>query len=310
MTRFFLRRLAWMLLVLWVVGTTTFFGMLGVGNPARMIGGPHASARDLRAISQRYHLDAPRRVQYAYYLRDLARGDLGESYRYRRPVASLLTERLPRTLLLGLMALALELTLGVAVGTLAAARDRNASSKWLMAGTFLGISAPTFLTGKLALWVFAWQLGWFPLGGYGTTAVDHVRHAVLPAMVLGALGTAYQARLLRSELLDTLRADHVRTARAKGLSETAVVLRHGLRNALLPVVTSVGLSFGALVTGAIVTEAVFAWPGVGRLAYEAITGNDLPMVMGAVLLASLGIQLGSLFADTTAALLDPRLRDR
>jgi ABC-type dipeptide/oligopeptide/nickel transport system permease component len=129
-------------------------------------------------------------------------------------------------------------------------------------------------------------------------------------MVLGALGTAYQARLLRSELRDTLRADHVRTARAKGLSEAAVVLRHGLRNALLPVVTSVGLSFGALVTGAIVTEAVFAWPGVGRLAYEAITGNDLPMVMGAVLLASLGIQLGSLFADTTAALLDPRLRDR
>lgn len=310
MTRFLLRRLAWMALVLWVVGSATFFGMLGVGNPARMIGGPHASARDLRAIERRYHLDAPKLTQYGHYLRDLARGDLGESYRYRRPVAAMIAERFPRTLLLGLLALVMELSVGIAVGVFAAARAGTAAARWIMAGTFLGISAPTFLTGKLALFVFAWQLGLFPLGGYGATPWEHLRHAVLPAMVLGALGTAYQARVLRSELLDVLRSDHVRTARAKGLSETAVVLRHGLRNALLPVVTSVGLSFGSLFTGAIVTEAIFAWPGVGRLAYESITGNDLPMVMGTVLFASLGIQLGSLFADVAAALLDPRVRDR
>lgn len=308
MIRFVLRRLGWMALVLWVVGSATFFGMLGVGSPARMIGGPHASARDLRAIERHYHLDQPRAVQYGYYLQRLARGDLGQSYRYRRPVTSLIAERFPRTLLLGLIALCFELTVGIAVGTYAAAREGTRSARLLMAGTFFGISSPTFLTGKLALFVFAWQLGWFPLGGYGATALEHLRHAILPAMVLGTLGMAYQARVLRSELIDVLRSDFVRTARAKGLSEPAVVLRHGLRNAMLPVVTAVGLSFGGLFTGAIVTEAIFAWPGVGRLAYESITGNDLPMVMGTVLFASLGIQLGSFFADVTAALLDPRVR--
>lgn len=308
MSRFLLRRLGWMLLVLWVVGTATFFGMLGVGNPARMIGGPHASARDLRAIERHYHLDEPRVVQYGHYLRRLTRGDLGQSYRYRRPVASLLAERFPRTMLLGVVALFFELLVGITVGTYTAARDGSRGARWLIAGTFLGISSPTFLTGKLALFLFAWQLGWFPLGGYGTTPWEHLGHAILPGLVLGTLGMAYQARVLRSELIDVLRSDFVRTARAKGLSETAVVLRHGLRNALLPVVTSVGLSFGALFTGAIVTEAIFAWPGVGRLAYESITGNDLPMVMGTVLFASLGIQLGSLFADTAGALLDPRVR--
>lgn len=310
MTRYLLRRVGWMLLVLWFVGTATFFGMLGVGNPARMIGGPHASARELAEISRHYHLDRPRAVQYGLYLRSVARGDLGRSYRYHRPVASLLAERFPRTLLLGLMALAMELVVGVAVGTYAAARRGTRRAGAVMAATFVGISAPTFLTGKLALFVFAWQLGLFPLGGYGAGALDHVRHAVLPAMVLATLGTAYQARIVRSELLDVLGSEYIRTARAKGLSELAVILRHGLRNALLPVITSVGLSFGSLFTGAIVTEAIFAWPGVGRLAYESITGNDLPMVMGTVLFACLGIQLGSLTADLAAAALDPRVRQR
>ena len=309
MTRFLLRRLAWMVLVLWVVGTATFFGMLGFGNPARMIGGPHASAREIASIARDYHLDQPRVVQYGYYLRGVARGDLGRSYRYHRPVASLLAERFPRTLLLGVMALCFELLLGVTIGTYAAAREGTRRAKALMAGTFLGISAPTFLTGKLALFVFAWQLGLAPLGGYGATPLEHIRHAVLPALVLATLGTAYQARIVRSELVDVLRGDFIRTARAKGLSEFAVVVKHGLRNALLPVITSVGLSFGSLFTGAIVTEAIFAWPGVGRLAYESITGNDLPTVMGTVLFASFGIQLGSLFADVTAALLDPRVRN-
>lgn len=309
MTRFLLRRLAWMVLVLWVVGTATFFGMLGFGNPARMIGGPHASAREIASIARDYHLDQPRVVQYGYYLRGVARGDLGRSYRYHRPVASLLAERFPRTLLLGVMALCFELLLGVTIGTYAAAREGTRRAKALMAGTFLGISAPTFLTGKLALFVFAWQLGLAPLGGYGATPLEHIRHAVLPALVLATLGTAYQARIVRSELVDVLRGDFIRTARAKGLSEFAVVVKHGLRNALLPVITSVGLSFGSLFTGAIVTEAIFAWPGVGRLAYESITGNDLPTVMGTVLFASFGIQLGSLFADVTVALLDPRVRN-
>lgn len=305
--RFVVRRLGWMLLVLWIVGTLTFFGTLGFGNPARMIGGPHASARELAEIARHYHLDRPKLEQYGRYLGSLVRGDLGQSYRYHRPVAALLAERLPRTLLLGALALAMELALGVAAGTYAATRRGTRRAEAVMGLTFVGISAPTFLTGKFALFVFAWILGWFPLGGYGTTALDHLRHAVLPAMVLGTLGTAYQARIVRNELVEVLGSDHVRAARARGLGPIAVVLRHGLRNALVPVVTSLGMSLGSLFTGAIVTEAVFAWPGLGRLAYESITGNDLPMVMGTVLLACLGIQLGSLFADLATAALDPRI---
>ncbi len=172
----------------------------------------------------------------------------------------------------------------------------------------MGISTPTFLSGKLFLLIVAYQWGWFPIGGYGATALDHVWHGILPAVTIGLLGTAWQARLVRGELVEVLQSDYVRTARAKGLSPAAVVVKHALRNALLPVLTSLGLSFGALFSGAIVTEAIFAWPGLGRLAFEAITGMDLPVMMGTVLLASTGILLGNLATDLLYAALDPRIR--
>jgi peptide/nickel transport system permease protein len=155
---------------------------------------------------------------------------------------------------------------------------------------------------------FAYWLGWFPIGGYGDGLFDHVRHGVLPAFVLGLLGTAYEARLVRNELVETLQADYVRTARAKGVSPLAVVVKHALRNALLPVVTSLGLSFGALFSGAIITEQIFAWPGLGRLAFESVAGFDMPVIMGTVLVASTGILAGNLLADLGYAALDPRIR--
>ena len=302
------RRLAWMLVVLGLVASVTFFGALSLGDPVTTLAGPHASARDRAYIRAYYHLDRPRIVQYGYYMRNLARGDLGQSFRYHRPVAHLVGERLPRTMLLGLMTLAIEFGVGVAVGTLAAVKRGTRVEAAVLGATFLGISLPTFLSGKLCLLFFAYWLGWFPIGGYGDGLFDHVRHGVLPAFVLGLLGTAYEARLVRNELVETLQADYVRTARAKGVSPFAVVVKHALRNALLPVVTSLGLSFGALFSGAIITEQIFAWPGLGRLAFESVAGFDMPVIMGTVLVASTGILAGNLLADLGYAALDPRIR--
>lgn len=305
---FLVRRTLWALFVLWLVATATFFGTLGVGDPAQSLAGPHATARDRAYIRAFYHLDQPASVQYGHYLRNLARGDLGRSFRYRQPVASLIAERFPRTLLLGVMTLTFEFVVGVAVGTWAALRRGTRTETLVLGASFVGISTPTFLSGKLFLLLFAYQLGWFPIGGYGDGALDHVWHGVLPAVVIGLLGTAYQARLVRSEMVEILQTDYVRTARAKGLGPAAVVMRHALRNALLPVMTSLGMSFGALFSGAIVTEAIFAWPGLGRLAFESIAGLDLPVIMGTVVFASTGILLGNLVSDITYALLDPRIR--
>ncbi len=308
MIGFLVRRTLWALFVLWLVATATFFGTLGVGDPAQSLGGPHATARDRAYIRAFYHLDQPAAVQYGHYLRNLARGDLGRSFRYRQPVATLIAERFPRTLLLGVMTLTFEFVVGVAVGTWAALRRGTRTETLVLGATFVGISTPTFLSGKLFLLLFAYQLGWFPIGGYGDGALDHVRHGILPAVVIGLLGTAYQARLVRSEMVEILQTDYVRTARAKGLGPGAVVMRHALRNALLPVMTSLGMSFGALFSGAIVTEAIFAWPGLGRLAFESIAGLDLPVIMGTVVFASTGILVGNLVSDLTYALLDPRIR--
>ncbi|MBI5513636.1 MAG: ABC transporter permease [Deltaproteobacteria bacterium] len=308
MIRFLGRRLLWAVFILWFVSTVTFFGSLRIGDPVATLAGPHASARDRAYIRTFYHLDRPAVVQYGYYLRGLSRGDLGKSFRYRRPVASLIAERFPRTLLLGSMTLMFQFVVGVLVGTWAAARRGHRDESLVLGATFVGISTPTFLSGKLFLIVLAYRLGWFPIGGYGAGFLDHVRHGVLPAIVLGLLGTAYEARLVRNELSEVLQSDFVRTARAKGLGPVAVVLRHGLRNALLPVVTSLGLSLGSLFGGAIVTEAIFAWPGLGRLAFESIVGLDVPVIMGLVLFSSTGILVGSLFADLAYASLDPRIR--
>ncbi len=308
MKRFLLRRLGWSLLVLWFVATVTFFASLRVGDPVVTLAGPHASARDREYIRRYYHLDDPPAVQYARYLGRVAHGDFGQSFRYRQPVRTLVAQRLPRTLLLGAMALAFELFFGILAGTVAALRRGTRTESLVLGATFVGISTPTFLSGKLLLVVVAYQWGLFPIGGYGTGALDHVWHAALPAMTLGLLGTAWQARLVRGELVEVLQTDYVRTARAKGLSEFAVVVRHALRNALMPVLTSLGLSFGGLFSGAIVTEAIFAWPGLGRLAFEAITGLDLPVMMATVLLASTGIVFGNLLTDLLYAALDPRIR--
>ena len=308
MTSFLLRRLAWTLVILWAVSTLTFVATLKLGDPVVVIVGPRASARDREHVRRFYGLDQPTYVQYARYLGHLTHGDLGLSYRYRRPVSQLIAERFPRTLLLAVISMVLEVVLGVGFGMIAAARRGTRVDTGIMSVSFVLMSTPTFLSGKLFLMGLGYYAGWFPIGGYGVDFPDHLRHVILPALTLALISTAFYARLTRNELVEILQSDYIRTARAKGLSESVIVFKHGLRNALLPVVTSLGLSFGSLFTGAIVTEAIFAWPGLGRLAYESITGLDVPVIVGTVIFGSFGILLGNLLSDLAYALLDPRIR--
>jgi peptide/nickel transport system permease protein len=308
-TRFLVRRLAWALFVLWLVVSAVFMLVHVVGDPAVATLGEKASGQQIAQFRAQHGLDRPLGERYVTYLTSLITLELGSSYQDGRAVTDLIATRLPRTVLLGGMALAIELLLGLGLGVLAAVqRGRWADTLASMIG-LVGISAPTFVTGLLFLGYFAVRLNWFPVGGYGAGFWEHVWHAFLPALTLAITGIATYARVVRGELLEALDSDYVRTARAKGLGPFRVLLAHGLRNALVPVVVMLGVSLRVLVSGAIVTETIFAWPGMGRLAVESIGGLDLPVVMALVFVASAIVQLGSLLADLAVAALDPRVRD-
>jgi peptide/nickel transport system permease protein len=308
MSQFLLRRVGSALFVLWLVMTGVFLLVNVVGDPARAALGEQASGQQLESFRKKHRLDRPLGQRYLEYVGELARLELGSTYQDERPVAQVIAGRLPRTLLLGGMALGFELVLGLGAGVLAALYAKSWLDTAIMATSFVGISMPSFVVGLYFLGYFAFQLGWFPIGGYGVSALDHVYHAILPALTLAVIGAATYARLMRSELLEALKSDYVRTARAKGLPTWRVVLVHAGRNALLPVVTLLSVSLRVVVSGAVITETIFGWPGMGRLAYEAISGLDLPLVLGIVFVACAVVQLGNLLADLAVAALDPRLR--
>lgn len=308
-TWFVAKRFTSALAVVFVVATLAFFLMNAVGDPATVQLGPQASAEQRAAYRRSRGLDRPLIERYAAFLRQTATGDLGVSYRVEAPrVVDVIAPRIPRTALLGGLALCFEIILGLTVGVVAASRRKSWVDHTLMGGAFLGVSAPTFITGIVFLNVLAFSLGWFPVGGYGVTAFDHVKHAVLPAFTLAIAGAASLARLVRSDMVETIALDHVRTARAKGLPWRTVLVRHVLRNALVSVATVVGMSIPMLVSGAIITEQIYGWPGVGRLAVESISAGDTPVVLALVLLSSVAVQVGSFLADVTIAALDPRVR--
>jgi peptide/nickel transport system permease protein len=302
------RRLARSLFVIWASMSLVFFIAHGIGDPAVAALGPNARAEQIAQYRTRHGLDRPFLVQYGEYLAGALSGDLGRSYRDEQPVLEVLLTRLPRTMLLGAMALGFELVLGIALGVAAALRRHRALDAFAMGLAFLGVSAPTFLTGLLFLHVFAFRLGLFPVGGYGNDPLDHLWHAILPAFTLAIVGAATYARLVRAEMIETLRSDYVRTARMKGLTETRVVLGHALRNALLPAITLAGLSLPLLVSGAIITESIYDWPGMGRLAIESIHALDVPMLLGIVLFASISVQVGNLGAEWLISAIDPRVK--
>jgi peptide/nickel transport system permease protein len=310
-TRFLLRRLGWSLLVLWFVLSGTFALAYAIpADPARAAVGPHASTDTIARVRQQMCLDRPFIVQYGCHVGRIARGDLGTSFRTQRPVADLLAEKLWPTLQLALAAVVLQILLGVPLGVWAAARRNRGADVAAQVVALVGQSTPAFLLGPLLMYVFAYRFGWFPVSGYGAGGVDRLWHLFLPAFTLAATGIAYYTRLARSEMIEALREDCVRTARAKGLSERRVVVMHAFRNALGPIVTLVGLDLGVLMGGAIVTEYIFGWPGLGREAVMSIMNLDLPVILGVVLVGSIAIVVANLLVDIAYSWLDPRVRMR
>jgi peptide/nickel transport system permease protein len=324
------RRLAWALLVIVGVATLSFVvAQLLPGDPARMMLGPQASPADVTRARELYGFDRPLPVQYArFWGRLVHRGpsagdkdhrscaslglglhlDLGFSFFYRRPVVDLLSTRAPRSAELALAAVLVQLALGVSLGLVAAARRGTRWDEAAIGISLLGVSAPTFLLGRVLQFVLAYKLGWLPYDGYGATPGEHLLSLVLPALTLGVFGSALYARLLRDELGTILAQDHVRTARAKGASGARVLVVHGLRNALVPVATIAALELGTLVGGAVVTERIFRWPGIGGLAVDALLNRDAPVIFGTVLFTSAAVVASMLVLDLVYAALDPRLR--
>jgi peptide/nickel transport system permease protein len=300
------RRLAGSAVILLGITLVTFsLTFLIPADPVRMIAGRSASPQTVESIRHQLGLDRPLPVQYVSYLANLAQGDLGRSYVQKAEITTLIKSRLPATLLLMAGAIFFELLIGLPAGIMAAARRGRGADRGIMIASFLGVSTPQFVVGLLLLYVFANLLGWFPLSGYGTLG-----HLVLPALTLGIAGGGWYSRMMRSSMIDVLRQDYIRTARAKGLSERAVVLVHGLRNAILPVIAMIGLDIGIFMSGAVVVESVFGWPGIGQLAWQAIQRVDIPIIMGVTLVAAVAIVIGNLLADLLAPLIDPRIRLR
>jgi peptide/nickel transport system permease protein len=274
-------------------------------DPAALIAGRSANAQMIANVRHQLGLDLPLPLQFWRYLTGLVRGDLGRSYIQRSEVATLVLARIPATLVLMMCGILVEVTLGLTFGVIAALRRNGFVDRIVMMFAFVGVSSPQFVVALLLLYVFAARLGWFPMSGFGTPA-----HVVLPALTLGLLGAGWYARMVRSAMIDVLNQDYVRTARAKGLSGSRVILRHALPNALLPIVAMIGIDIGQFMGGVVVVEAVYGWPGIGQLAWQAIQEVDVPIIMGVTLVSSLAIVLGNLLADLTAPLLDPRIRVR
>lgn len=322
MAGFLARRLGAAALVAFGVVTLTFLLIhLAPGSPlAGPAENPYVSREMIEQARRNFALDQPLYVQYLRYLANLARGDWGTSYAMHRPVLAALGDALPNTLILALAALILDFSLGIAVGTLQGMRAHSALDRACSALTLTLYSVPVFWLGLMLVLVFGQQLGWLPVSGvvdpvvyptYGPLGklLDRGRHLLLPALTLGLVGAAGTARYQRAAVLEVVRQDFIRTARAKGLSETAVALHHALRNALLPTITLLGLSLPTLLSGAVLVETVFSWPGMGRLAVDAVQKRDYPMVTGAAILVALAVVAGNLAADLLARLADPRTRE-
>jgi len=310
-TQYILRRLLLMIPVAFLVTILVFTLIrLSPGDPLVIYAGEERDPAALEALRREYGLDRSMPEQYVLWITHALQGDLGRSLRTRQPVLDAIVERLPATLELGITALVLSITVALIVGTLSAVR-RNSPLDLLATGfTLAGVSLPNFFLGLLLILVLSLAIRLFPPGGY--TALredvwDNVRHLILPAITLATASMAVNMRQVRSSLLDTFGQDYMRTARAKGLSETLIVVRHALKNALIPVVTIVGLQVGAIIEGAIITEQIYSWPGIGKLAVDSINGRDYPVVQAIVLVSALSFMASTLVVDVLYAWLDPRI---
>ena len=269
---------------------------------------PNAPAKDYERIRENLGLDKPLHVQYGRYFRDLLRGDFGDSIIQNVPATDLILDRLPATILLTSGGLIFSLIVGIPVGIISAIWKNSWLDYSAMTAALLGISMPSFWRGLMLIMAFALYIRIFPVSGYGEGFFGRLYHLVLPSIGLGSGMAALIARLTRSELLDVLGMDYVNTARSKGLKENKVIIKHALRNAMIPVVTVVGLNFAYLMGGAMITETVFAWPGIGRLAVNSIRNLDFPVVTGVLVMVAFGFVIINLLVDLSYCVIDPRIR--
>ena len=304
-----LKRVVTTLPVLWVVVTVVFLLIhLVPGDPIAQMLGDGASAGDVTALRHAYGLDRPLQEQYVAYWHGVVRGDLGQSLRMHDSVTHLVLQRYPYTLALTVAAMILGAMLAIPAGVASARRRDQWQDRTLGVVSLVGLSFPNFALGPILIVVFSIALGWLPVSGAGDGVVSFLLHLVLPAVTLGLGMAAILTRMVRTSMLEELGQDYIRTARAKGLSESAVVYRHALRNALNPVLTVMGLQFGSLLAGAIVTETIFSWPGIGRLTLSAISNRDYALVQGCILAIGLTYVAVNLVTDSLYALADPRMR--
>lgn len=304
MHRYLIRRLLLTIPVLLGVATLVFSLIHFIpGDPAQAMLGEGAAPEDVAQLRARLGLDKPLLVQYGAFLQGLVRGDLGVSLRNDQPVLQQILERMPATAELALASMTVAVLIALPLGIIAAVWRGTAVDYSAMTLSLVGISVPNFWLGPLLAIVFAVELGWLPVGGRGTLA-----HLVLPAVTLGAALAAILARMTRASLLEELREPYVLAARAKGVSRSRAILHHAFRNSLIPIVTILGLQFGVVLTGAVITETIFAWPGIGRLLIQSISFRDYPTVQGCVLLIAVTYVGVNLVTDLTYGFLDPRIR--
>jgi peptide/nickel transport system permease protein len=301
--RYILSRILQTIVVIFGVTLISFGVTFATGDPTLLLVGPQATAEQIDQLRHQMGFDRPWPIQYLDYMSKAVHGDFGASLRSHDPAFSLIMERMPVTLELAAAALLISLVVSVPVGIISATHRNSAIDTFSMLGALLGQSLPVFWLGLMLILIFGVELRWFPISGTGD-----LQHLVLPAITLAAFSTARNARLIRSSVLEVLSNDYVRTARAKGIQQATVIWRHVLKNAMLPVITIIGLDLGALLGSAVITETIFAWPGVGRLIVQAIDTKDYPVIQTAVILLAILFVLINLLVDITYTFLDPRIR--
>ena len=306
MLKTILKRIVQCIPTLFIVVTFTFILTRAIpGNPAQTLLGPQATAEDIAAMEVKLGLDQPKWKQYIDYMGDVLHGDFGTSYMYNQPVVDLILQRIPSTLQITLTSLIIALIVGVGIGMFSALHQYSAFDYVFMVLALVGVSMPIFWLGLLLILLFSLRLGWFPVSGKsGFSSI------VLPAIALGFNHMASIARTTRSSMLETIRQDYIRTVRAKGVAYGVVIRKHALKNALIPVITVIGLQIGYMLGGSVLTETVFAWPGVGRLMVDSINGRDIPMVMGCIILVCATFSLVNLAVDILYGFVDPRIKSQ
>ncbi|MCA0276021.1 MAG: ABC transporter permease [Proteobacteria bacterium] len=319
MTVFIIRRVVQSLLVLLATSVLVFIGIYAIGNPIDIMIPADASAAERDAAIQALGLDRPLIVQYWSFLVDALHGDLGRSFVFNQPAVSLIFQRLPATLELAFVALAIALILGIPLGLIAGLRPKSVADETIMTGSILGFSLPNFWQGMMLIMIFSVWLGWLPSSGRGETgeifgittslaSLDGLKHLILPATNLALFKLSLVIRLTRTGVRETMPLDFIKFARAKGLSERRIIFVHVMKNIMIPIVTVVGMEFGSVIAFAVVTETIFAWPGIGKLLIDSITVLDRPVVVAYLLVVVTMFILINLIVDIVYSILDPRIR--